>query len=199
MLLNRCPAISGSSQSSSDAGSPFAMNFKVRRDKLISAAEGYLMLEMSQQALESLQSIRDPEAAPFAINLLKGLALRQMGEHASAAVALETAQGERPDHLPLLLALAWCYKRTDHLDQAIHTMEHAYHVAPTEPVVLYNLACYWALSGQKPQALSWLGRALRLDQDLRKLIPEESDFDKLRHDPDFELLVQLTDGGTAAV
>lgn len=197
MLLNRCGAIMGNSTTDT-SGSGYVMNPKVRRDKLLSAAEGYLMLEMPQQALDTLFLIRDPENSAFAFNYLRGMSLRQMGEHASALSALESAQEQRPDQLSLLLALAWCYKRTDQLERAISTMEHAYQVAPTEAVVLYNLACYWALQGDKPHALSWLGRALRLDHDLCKLIPEESDFNQLRDDPDFEHLVTLADGGATA-
>ena len=41
----------------------------------------------------------------------------------------------------------------------------------------------------KTQALSWLGRALRMDASYRQLIDDESDFDPLRHDPDFQMIV----------
>ena len=90
--------------------------------------------------------------------------------------------------IPLL-----CYKRIGQLPKAISAMEQAYHVAPKEAVILYNLSCYWSLSGNKTQALSWLGRALRMDQALRKLIDDESDFDPLRHDPDFRLILEAID------
>jgi tetratricopeptide (TPR) repeat protein len=170
-------------------------NLRVRREKLLNAAEGYLMLDMPQQALESLDAIIDPERAQFAANYLRGMVLRQMGEHQGALDAFDLAYDEQPNHLSLLLAMAWCYKRTDRLDRAISTMEHAYAADPTEPIVLYNLACYWALAGNKSQALSWLGRALRMDTDLKRLISDEQDFDRLRNDPDFEMLVGLAGAG----
>ena len=74
------------------------------------------------------------------------------------------------------------------------------------PVVLYNIACYYSLAGDKAQALSWLGRALRMETALRKqmteepefgrkslreLIPDEPDFDQLRNDPDFQYIANL--------
>lgn len=170
-------------------------NLRVRREKLLNAAEGYLMLEMPHHALECLDAIIDPERARFASCYLRGMVLRQLGKHRESLESLEIAYEEQPENLSLLLALAWCYKRTDQLDRAILMMEHAYQSAPTEPIVLYNLACYWTLSGNKIQALSWLGRALRMDQDLIKLIPDESDFDLLRNDPDFEMLVGMAGAG----
>ena len=170
-------------------------NLKVRRDKSLNAAEGYLMLEMPRQALECLDSIIDPERALFSYNYLRGMVLRQLGDHQSALDAFDIAFEEQPDNLSLLLAMAWCYKRTDRLERAITVMEQAYAADPTEPIVLYNLACYWALAGNKSQALSWLGRALRMKCDLKRLISGEQDFDRLRNDPDFEFLVGLAGAG----
>jgi hypothetical protein len=68
-------------------------------------------------------------------------------------------------------------------------MEEANRLSPNEPIIMYNLSCYFALAGNKTQALSWLGRALRKEKSLRKLIPEESDFDRLRDDPDFQFVI----------
>ena len=61
------------------------------------------------------------------------------------------------------IGLAWCLKRTDRLEEAIDVMMAAYQFHEDEPIVLYNLACYFALAGDKPQALSWLGRAIRME------------------------------------
>ena len=170
-------------------------NLRVRREKLLNAAEGYLMLDMPQQALESLDAIIDPERALFAFNYLRGMVLRHMGEHHAALDAFDVALDEQPEQLSLLLAIAWCYKRTDRVDRAIEKMEQAYAADPTEPIVLYNLACYWALSGNKLQSMSWLSRALRMNADLKRLISDESDFDQLRTDPDFEQMVEMAGAG----
>ncbi|NOX54523.1 MAG: hypothetical protein GXP27_08805, partial [Planctomycetes bacterium] len=47
------------------------------------------------------------------------------------------------------------------------------------------------LAGDKDGALRWLGRALRMDPSLRELIPEETDFDPLRNDPDFRFVAGI--------
>ncbi|MFN0054192.1 MAG: TPR end-of-group domain-containing protein [Planctomycetales bacterium] len=164
-----------------------------RRARFLAAAEGYLTLGMAEHALRTLREIEDPDQALFQVNYLKGEAFKHLERHAEALVAYGRAFAEQPDHVDLLMGMAWCFKRTDQLPKAITAMERAYQIAPKEPVILYNLSCYWSLARNKTQALSWLGRALRMDQNLRRLIDEETDFDPLRSDPDFRLIV----GGAA--
>jgi tetratricopeptide (TPR) repeat protein len=176
----------------------------------LQAASGYLDLEMPSQALRALDGIAHPEATPFEFYYFRGQALRMAGRFEEALVALSRAREEQPVNLDVLMGLAWCFKRTDQLSRAISIMEEAYRAHPKIPVVLYNIACYYSLAGDKVQALSWLGRALRMEASLRKLvvdepdlkglrmqaslrdlIPEESDFDPLRNDPDFQYITKL--------
>ena len=162
---------------------------KRKRARHLEAAQGYLTLNMPDHALKEVACIVDPHADVFAVSSLRGEALRQKGDHASALISFRKASLESPDNIHVLMMLAWCYKRTDQLHRAISTMQRAYQIAPEEAVVLYNLSCYFSLVGDKPNTLSWLGRALRIDGSLRKLIPGESDFDNLRQDPDFQLII----------
>jgi len=164
-----------------------------RRERSLRAAQGYLDLQMPDHALRELKAVRDPECCLFEINQLRAEALRQNNEHDEALAAFQKALDEKPSDLTTLLGMAWCYKRIDQLQRAVATMEEAYQTAPKEPIVIYNLACYFALSGDKTQALSWLGRALRMEGSLRKLIADESDFDSLRHDPDFQFVTGAHD------
>lgn len=173
-----------------------SQNSRSRRDRLIAAAEGYLALDMPEHALRSLREVDDPDQMLFAVNYLKGEALRQMEQYAEALEPLGRAFAENPDDIGLLMAMAWCHKRTNELPKAISAMEQAYRISPKQAVILYNLACYWSLAGNKTQALSWLGRALRMDRSLRKLIDDETDFNPLRHDADFQMIVSALDSTT---
>ena len=58
-----------------------------------------------------------------------------------------------------------------------------------EPLLHYNLACYWSLAGDPPRAVRALEEALDLDPDLRDQAAAESDFDPIRTDPEFGRLV----------
>jgi tetratricopeptide (TPR) repeat protein len=185
---------------------PMATKAQLDHARRLLAASGYLDLEMPAHALRTLDGIADPEMMPFEFYLLRGQALRAEGKFEEALVALSRAREERPTDLDVLMGMAWCYKRTDRLSQAISVMQEAYLAQPKVPVVLYNIACYYSLAGEKAQALSWLGRALRLETSLRKvtadeseferkslreLIPDEPDFDPLRNDPDFQYIANL--------
>jgi tetratricopeptide (TPR) repeat protein len=162
-----------------------------RAKRQLDAAQGYLMLDMPDRALRELDEIVDPDEAAYEYHLLRGEALRARSDHHPALDEFRKALEARPDELSALMGMAWCFKRIDRLDQSIETMQRAYESHKEVPVVLYNLACYYALAGEKELALSWLGRALRMDRSFTKLIPKETDFDSLRHDPDFIHLLEL--------
>lgn len=161
----------------------------------LEAAQGYLLLQMPDQALEELEEVDDPDAVAYQWNLLRAEAYRAREDYRPAIKAFLRAQGVQPDELDVLLGLAWCYKRTDQLPKSIEIMHQAYLNHREEPLVLYNLSCYYALAGNKDQALSWLGRALRMKPDLRSLIAGETDFNPLRDDADFRRLIELTEPG----
>ena len=162
-----------------------------RRKRHIEAAQGYLMLDMPDHALRELRQAKEPDPRDplaFIFYYLKAEAYREKKEYEEALKAFEQAEAIQPNELNVGLGKAWCYKRIGQLQAAIATMEHLCKLYPTEPIVLYNLACYFALAGLREEALSWLGRALRLDSSLRKLIPDEHDFDSLRDDPEFRMI-----------
>ncbi|MBS0203175.1 MAG: tetratricopeptide repeat protein [Planctomycetes bacterium] len=118
--------------------------------------------------------------------------MRAKLEHDQALVCFQQALELEPESLDALMGMAWCYKWIDRLDRSIESMRQAYQHHPDVSVVLYNLACYYALDRNLEQALSWLGRALRMDCSLAKLIPGETDFDSLRNDPAFRHLLELS-------
>ncbi|MGH7127788.1 MAG: TPR end-of-group domain-containing protein [Planctomycetaceae bacterium] len=161
-----------------------------RRERCLRAAEGYLGLDMPDHALRELRRIEQPELCAREFYQIQGEALRQKGRYEQALEVFGRALAEDPTNAGVLLGMAWCYKRTGRLPQAIDVTEQAYRASPTEPIILYNLACYFSLAGNKTQALSWLGRALRMERNLTRLISDESDFDRLRADADFQMLVQ---------
>lgn len=167
------------------------INTETRRKRQLRAAEGYLSLGMPDHALEALTKVSDPGEAAFDCHMLRGDALRVKLDHQQALNCFRQAHELNPGSLEALLGMAWCHKRIGCLDQSIASMRRAYENHSTVPVVLYNLACYYSLAGRKEQALSWLGRALRMDRSFGKLVPDETDFDPLRNDPEFRHLLEL--------
>lgn len=162
-----------------------------QRLRRLDAAEGYLLLNMTDHALAELRSIPDPAEAEFEYRQLLGECHRARQDWAAALAEFERCYELQPQDLDVLMAMAWCYKRLDRLPQAIAIMHEAYDSHRNVPVVLYNLSCYYSLAGNKSRALSWLGRALRMERKLLQLIPTETDFAPLRNDPEFCRLLEL--------
>ncbi|MFH1312558.1 MAG: DUF1028 domain-containing protein [Candidatus Eisenbacteria bacterium] len=61
---------------------------------------------------------------------------------------------------------------------------------PTLPDALYDLACYYSLSGMKDEALATLGEALALSPGFKKMAREDSDLEALRQDKAFKAMVE---------
>jgi len=160
---------------------------RVRRK--LHEAEGYLELDLPGHSLEILESGSDWPGLQFEACLIKGEALRRLDRYRESIQPLEIAASLRPDDSRVALALGWCYKRTSKLAQAIDALERARRHDPDNALLHYNLACYWSLAGHPSRALGELSAALELEGDLKKLVADEPDFEKLRGNPEFERLI----------
>ena len=80
-----------------------SQNSRSRRDKLLEAADGYLDLGMPEHALRSLREIDDPDRNLFAVNSLRGRALRDLKRFDEALEAYGRAFAENPDDVDLLM------------------------------------------------------------------------------------------------
>jgi len=119
---------------------------------------------------------------------LLGETLRELARYEEALLPLERSADLVPDDIHVLLALGWCYKRTGQPGKALDASEKAARVDPSEAVLHYNLACYWSLARNRTLALRFLAKALEIDANYRDLIADETDFNSLRHDAEFQLL-----------
>lgn len=166
----------------------------IRRLRLQREAEGYLELGMPQHALSSLARIGDPSSLDSSALYLWGEALRSLERYEEAIIPLQRAAESAPENINIRLALGWCFKRVGRIHKAIETLEQALASEPNEPLLRYNLACYFSLAGNKNRAIRYLSQALGLAPGYRSLIDSESDFDSLRHDPDFLALCEKVKG-----
>ena len=159
-----------------------------RIKRQLDEAEGYLMLDLPVRTLEILECRDDWATMRFEASFLKGEALRSLDRFREALKPLEIAARLRPGDVGVAIALGWCYKRTHRLAQAIDALERAARENAGEPLLHYNLACYWTLAGNVAKAIEELTLALDMNPGLRSLVALESDFDTLRGNPDFKRL-----------
>lgn len=160
-----------------------------RIKRQLASAEGYLALNLPERALEILRGRAEWATMQFEASFLTGETLRVLGRYREALKPLETAASLRPGDVGVAIALGWCYKRTHRLAQAIDSLARALREHPGEPLLHYNLACYWSLADNPRKAIESLELALNLDPDIRSLVAEESDFDPIRDHPEFGRLV----------
>jgi tetratricopeptide (TPR) repeat protein len=180
---------------------------RVRRKQNIREAEGYLELislfedrwqldpdlriRLADRAIECLSEISNPQGFKPHILFLKGQAHRLAGRYPEAVDCLEQSTRLDPENLHAQLALGWCYKRVDRLDLAIKTLQEAVALEPESAISRYNLACYWALTGNVSQTVRELAVAFDLDGKYRERVASEPDFDLVRESPHFQAILSV--------
>lgn len=158
---------------------------KERLQRTRREAEGYLELGMPDHALRSLERHQQLILSDARGCYLQGEALREMRDYRAAIGPLNRSLELIPDDIHVWMALAWCYKRVGHVEDAIDALERAIDVEPGNAILHYNLACYWSLAQNPRRALHYLANALDIDGNFRDFVHDEPDFDPLRHDPVF--------------
>jgi tetratricopeptide (TPR) repeat protein len=178
-----------------------------KRKRLIQMAEGYLDLavvfedrwslsvehrrKMASRAITCLNKISNPGGHRAYLLFLKGQAHRVAGRFRQATNFFEQSTKLEPENIHCLLALAWCYKRTDLIPQAIESLEKAVLIDAASAISHYNLACYWALLNKIDPAVMHLSMAIDLDEAYRDLVAGEHDFDLIRKNPGFQHLLEV--------
>jgi len=154
-------------------------------------AEGYLELGLPAHALRSLERYQPLVQCDARGCYLQGEALREMRHFREALAPLHRSLELIPDDIHVWMALAWCYKRVGHVEDAIDALERAVDVEPGNAILHYNLACYWSLAHNPRMALRYLANALDIDGNFRDFVHDEPDFDPLRHDPLFQSMTMM--------
>jgi tetratricopeptide (TPR) repeat protein len=165
----------------------------------LAEAEGFLTLGMPAKTLAIMNSRANWASMPFEANLLAGLAHRELNDFHAAIIHLEKASKFQPSNPDVALALGWCYKRTNRLAQAIDSLTRAVLANQSEPILHYNLACYWSLAGNVSKSVEHLKLSLRLQPEIIYMVAGETDFDTIRTDPVFQALIHLESGDQVQV
>ncbi len=121
------------------------------------------------------------------------------------AVALEAATsvlavGGKPGEAYEPSAWEWWFAASPHRDgadyaTALAIVREGLEQKPDHPALLYNVACYEALAGQREAALVHLRRAIDLDPRCLEWARDDDDFASLRDEPEFLAVAGEADAG----
>ena len=130
-------------------------------------------------APEDEMSFFDMQALLETIRALTDTVIKQMASEAKDAVT-NAHLDEKADEVADKGVEA--YQQKDY-KAALEYTKKAHDAAPADSRIMYNLACFHALEGNKDDALAWLEKAVEGGFRAPKKIAEDSDLDSLRDDP----------------
>jgi tetratricopeptide (TPR) repeat protein len=104
-------------------------------------------------------------------------------------VFFERLLKKNPDYVHALISLAEAYTAKGLYRKGLQVDKRLAKLCPRDPIVYYNLACSYALVGQKEFALSALRRAIRMGYRDFNYLRKDPDLKSLHGDPRFKTLV----------
>lgn len=157
--------------------------------KHLEHASGYLDLKMYDDALlEAEAALAITPNQPQAL-ALKSAVLWELKRLPEAEPCLAKLAELNPKDAGLWINLAYVRRRTQSLDAAVQTLQHAFVANPQDALAHFNMACYRAVQNRPTEALELLKNALHLDPKLKQIARAEPDLGILRDSPEFRRLV----------
>jgi len=91
----------------------------------------------------------------------------------------------------VLVSIGNAFLKAGDYDRALREYERAIKLMPNEPVVLYNIACIYALRGKADEAFRYLARSIRAGYDDVEWLERDPDLKGLHDDPRFQQMVEM--------
>jgi predicted Zn-dependent protease len=145
----------------------------------LEAAEGYLQLEMAEDALVELRNMPTREQNSERYKELL-LATQMMLKHwnSAAATAQELCKMDGKEKSYFIHA-AFCLHETGETLAALRQLLSGPKSLVNDSLYHYNLACYHAVLGNLTDARSCLDKSFKLDPELEKTASEDDDLKSL--------------------
>ncbi len=100
----------------------------------------------------------------------------------------EEALSAQPNDTDILRYLAHAYTLVERAEEGLLADQRLVKLMPTDARVHYNLACSYALTGRKEEALDTLEEALGLGFEDLELLRNDEDLETLHTEPRFEAI-----------
>ena len=143
----------------------------------INAAQGYLELGMTDEALAELDRVPPGDRAHEDVAQLRVYVLMRAGRWPEALAACGVLRAEHPDLGLGYIHGAFCLHELGRTAEAMALLQQGPPSLLREPVYFYNLGCYHAVLGNPEEAQSYLQMSFNMDGKFREIA---------RYDPDLE-------------
>jgi Flp pilus assembly protein TadD len=120
----------------------------------------------------------------------EGKELYRRRQYEEAAVKLEEVVKQKPAHLDARLALGICNQRLKRYEQALEQFSKALEIDRNHAPTYYNLACFYAVTGELDKAIKFLKMTIALDPRAKQAARQEPDFTSLRGLPEFRQVTE---------
>ncbi len=162
---------------------------KLDVQKHIEFASGYLDLKMFEEAMREADAAVALAPTDSHALAMKSAVLWQQIRLNEAEPFIAKLAEMNPRDSGIWINLAYIRRRTQSLDAAVETLQHAFDANPRDALAHFNMACYRAVQHRTGEALEMLRSALHLDPKLKPLAKAEHDFDAIRTLPEFQELL----------
>jgi tetratricopeptide (TPR) repeat protein len=143
----------------------------------INAAQGYLELGMTDEALAELARVPESERSHHDVEQLRVYILMRARRWQEALDACEKLRLAHPELVLGYIHGAFCLHELGRTEQAMQLLKEGPAALLREPVYFYNLGCYHAVLGQPEEAQNYLQMSFNMDEKFREIA---------RYDPDLE-------------
>jgi uncharacterized protein HemY len=145
----------------------------------LTAAEGFIDLDMHLQASEELDRIaqhsrHQPEVLAMRLRIYRALEKWRLMQ----AVAKALVRGA-PQKIDFWLAYAFATKRAESIEKSIDILRNASEKFPNSAAIHFDLASYYSHCGDHERGRKHLKRGLKLEPGLRQMALDEPNFSAL--------------------
>lgn len=139
------------------------------------AAEGYLQLQMAEEALQELENLSGKEAHSLRSLELQLAAFMMMGEWSTGAkLAMQLCRMSPQQHSYFLHA-GYCLHECGDTLLARSVLESGPLSLQSDALYHYNMGCYCAVLGELDQARTFVLESFEMDPELRKQAASDDD------------------------
>lgn len=147
---------------------------------ILSAVEGYLLLDMLDEADAELRLLEEEHAEAPLVRRLRLMILMRRHEWQQAASLAAKLCELAPDNPDLFIQHALCLHEIGRTEDAIKRLVHGPRSLRQSPVFYYNLGCYHARLGRLADAAVLLRHSFRMDIRLADYALKDPDLQPMR-------------------